>query len=372
MQAGASVQRRRTRPVRVGDVVVGGAAPISVQSMTKSDTRDARAVIEEIARLAGARCEIVRVAVPTREAAESLPQILAASPLPVIADIHFDHRLALAALRAGVHGLRLNPGNIREPERVREVVREARDRGVSIRIGVNSGSLPPLEERKGERPQDLDRRDQGVEAVAERMVRAAEGHISILEALDFSDIKVSLKASDVPTNLAANRLFAGRSWYPLHLGLTEAGTPDVGVVKSAVGIGTLLSEGIGDTIRVSLTADPVEEVRAAYRILDAVEVRREGPNLVSCPTCGRLEFDMMSVMPAVERVMERVRKPITVAVMGCVVNGPGEGRHADIGITGGRGKGVLYRDGKILRSMPEQELIPALEAELEAMGAFSD
>ncbi|MHB8572267.1 MAG: flavodoxin-dependent (E)-4-hydroxy-3-methylbut-2-enyl-diphosphate synthase [Candidatus Dormibacteria bacterium] len=370
MTAPAST-RRRTRPVRVGDVVIGGAAQISVQSMTKSDTRDWKAVVDEIRRLHEARCEIVRLAVPTREAADALPEILRRSPLPLIADIHFDHRLALAALEAGIHGLRLNPGNITDPDRVRQVVRSAKERGVSIRIGVNSGSLPPPSAaEKGSRPRDIDRRDEGVEGVAERMVRAAMGHIAILEALDFQEIKVSLKASDVPTNLAANRLFAEKSWYPLHLGLTEAGLPEMGAVKSSIGIGTLLSEGIGDTIRVSLTADPVEEVRCAYRILEAIEVRQTGANLVSCPTCGRLEFDMFRIMPDVEKLVSRIRRPLTVAVMGCVVNGPGEGRHADIGITGGKGKGVIYRDGQILRSMPEADLLGALETELESMGAF--
>jgi len=355
--------RRRTVPVNVGGVVVGGAAPVSVQTMTKTQTEDVRGTVEQIQRAAEAGADIVRVTCDTAEAGTALREIVAQSPLPIVADIHYDAPLALRALEAGVACLRLNPGNISDPDKVRDIAREAKARSVPIRIGVNAGSIP---QRK-----DLERgRGGSVEEAAQNMVDAAMHHIRILEDLDFTAIKVSLKASDVPTNLAANRYFAslGRP-YPLHLGLTEAGPVESGSIKSAMGIGILLSEGIGDTIRVSLVGDPAEEVRVGRQILANLEEKGSGPNLIACPTCGRLEIDMFPMVARVEEALQKVRRPINVAVMGCVVNGPGEGMHADIGIAGGRQKGILYRGGKVIASLPEAELIEALLGELERIAA---
>ena len=352
--------RRKCQPVRVGDVIVGGAAPIVVQSMCKSDTRDVQAVLNEIARLRDADCKIVRVAVPTREAAAAMVEIKRKSPLPIIADIHYDAPLALAALEAGVDGLRLNPGNIRDPEKVKEITRRAKEREVPIRIGVNSGSLPGRpKEGEGKRPP--------IDEVVDAMVRAALGHIGILEALDFNQIKVSMKASDPPTMIAANRAIADKIYYPLHLGVTESGPPRTGAVKSAVGIGVLLEEGLGDTIRVSLAGDSVEEVEVAYGIINSLAETQTGPNLIACPMCGRLEIDMLPMVAEVEKALKRIKRPINVSVMGCVVNGPGEGQHADIGIAGGKGKGILFKRGKIVGTFPEKELVPALLRELDAI-----
>jgi (E)-4-hydroxy-3-methylbut-2-enyl-diphosphate synthase len=397
------VPRRHTAPVRVGDVVIGGAAPIAVQSMTKTDTRDVGGTVDQIARMADAGADVVRVTCNNREAGEAMVEIVKRSRLPIIADIHFDHRLALAALDAGVHGLRLNPGNIRDRDKVVEVVRGAKERGISIRIGVNAGSLPPDEmtgasyggreavqnaqaaevsrqEHIGEGDED------GIEDLiqletapprppeetAERMVRAAMGHIKILEANDFGMgmIKVSLKASDVPTTLLANRKFAELGTpYPLHLGLTEAGPPPAGTIKSSVALGTLLGEGIGDTIRVSLTADPVDEILCGKEIIKSLSAHPIGPNLVACPTCGRLEIDLFAMTKAIEPYMAKITRSITVSVMGCVVNGPGEGAHADIGIAGGKGRGILYKKGRVVKSMDEAELLPAIIDELEKIAA---
>ena len=345
--------RRRTVPVNVGGVVVGGAAPVSVQTMTKTQTEDVRGTLEQIARAAAAGADIVRVTCDTPEAGTAMKEI--------VADIHYDAPLALRALEAGVACLRLNPGNIGDPDKVRDIAREAKARGVPIRIGVNAGSIPQRKE--------LERgRGATVEDAAQHMVDAAMHHIRILEDLDFTAIKVSLKASDVPTNLAANRYFASLDKpYPLHLGLTEAGPVESGSIKSAMGIGILLAEGIGDTIRVSLVGDPVDEVRVARQILASLEEKGTGPNLIACPTCGRLEIDMFPMVARVEEALQRVRRPINVAVMGCVVNGPGEGMHADIGIAGGRQKGILYRGGKVIASLPEAELIDALLRELDAI-----
>lgn len=361
MEASRPHPRRLSRPVRLGSVVIGGGGPIVVQSMCNTDTRDVAATTSQIAALAEAGCEVVRVAVPDAEAAEALPAIVRASPIPVVADIHFDHRLALAALQAGVHGLRLNPGNIRDPDKVRAVVRAARERGVPIRIGVNAGSLPPLEEEPGRPPPTL----KEVQAtLPKRMVQAALGHIRILEELDFHDIVVSLKAFDVPITVAANRLLARQVPYPLHIGITEAGLPWAGTIRSAVGIGILLFEGLGDTIRVSLTGDPVEEVRVAYEILRALDLRRRGPTLISCPTCGRTEVDLVRLAEEVERRLQGLPAAITVAVMGCVVNGPGEARMADYGIAAGRGRGVIFRHGEVVGSAPEGKLVEALLTEI--------
>ena len=355
--------RRRTVPINVGGVVIGGAAPVSVQTMTKTQTEDVAATLSQIERAAAAGADIVRVTCDTPEAGRALREIVRSSPVPIVADVHYDAPRALEALEAGVGCLRLNPGNITDRAKVSDIAREAKDRGVPIRIGVNAGSIPG---RKS-----LDRgRGGSVEETAELMVQAALGHIRILEELDFRQVKVSLKASDVPTNLAANRKFAALGKpYPLHLGLTEAGPVDTGSIKSAMGIGILLAEGIGDTIRVSLVSEPEEEVRVARQILANLEERVTGPNLVACPTCGRLEIDMVPMVKRVEEALQGIRRPLTVSVMGCVVNGPGEGMHADIGIAGGRHKGALFKAGKVVASLPEQELIETLLAELRSIAA---
>ncbi len=369
-QNAAQAPRRRSIPVRVGDVVVGGAAPIAVQTMTKTDTRDVRATLDQIAALKDAGCEIVRPAVPDHHAAEALKEIVARSPLPVIADIHYDHRLALMALEAGVHGLRLNPGNIPDREKVERVVRSAKERDVPFRIGVNAGSLPEEVHRNLREQQAVDRDDRA--RTADRMVEVALGHCRILEDLDYGPghIKVSLKATDVWTNVLANRKFAEARAYPIHLGVTESGPVQAGSIRSAVGLGMLLGEGIGDTIRVSLaTDDPTEEIRVGYEILKALNVRTEGATLIACPTCGRLEYDMVPTVKAVEEHLAKLRVPITVAVMGCVVNGPAEARHADLGVTGGRGKGVIFRKGKLYRTVPQEELLPVLLQEIDDLAA---
>ena len=361
-------ERRKTVPVRVGDVVVGGAAPIAVQTMTKTDTRDVRATLNQIAALKDAGCEIVRPAVPDHEAAEALKAIVAGSPLPIIADIHYDHTLALAAIANGVQGLRLNPGNIPDPEKVRKVVAAAKERDIPFRIGVNAGSLPEEVHKSMREQHAIDRDDRA--ATARRMVDVALGHCKILEELDygFGHIKVSLKATDVWTNVMANRMFAKERPYPLHLGVTESGPVQAGSIRSAVGLGILLAEGIGDTIRVSLaTDDPTEEIRAAYEVLKALDYRNESASLIACPTCGRLEYDMVPMVRAVEAHIARLKVPITIAVMGCVVNGPAEARHADIGVTGGRGKGVIFKKGKLYRTVPQAELLEVLLAEVDAI-----
>src|SRR3990170_3192097 len=343
--------RRKSRAVHIGNVQVGGDAPIRVQSMTATDTADVAATVGQIQQLAEAGCEIARVAVPDKEAAAALPDVLRQSPLPVIADIHFDYRLALAALKAGVHGLRLNPGNIRDAEKVKAVVAEAKARGTPIRVGVNAGSLPPIPAlADGELPPPTH----------QRMVDAALWEIGILEEMGFDLIKVSLKAFDVPTMVQAYRDIAARTPYPLHLGVTEAGTPRSGSVRSAIGIGILLSEGLGDTIRVSLAADPVEEIPVCWDILNSLNLRRRGPTLVACPTCGRIEVDLIPLANRVEEHFTRLGKPITVAVMGCVVNGPGEAKMADLGIAGGKGRGVIFRKGEIIRTVDEPQFMDAL------------
>ena len=343
--------RRKTRRITVGDVAVGDGAPISVQSMCNTDTRDVQATTAQIRRLFEAGCEIVRCAVPDEEAALALRGICADSPLPVIADIHFDYRLALTSLEGGVQGLRINPGNIGERWKVQEVVRACAERSVPIRIGVNGGSLEKeLLERYGH-------------PTPEAMVESALGHIRLLEDLSFDQIKVSLKASDIRRTVEAYRQLADRVDYPLHIGITEAGTTWSGTIKSAIGLGTLLYDGIGDTLRVSLTGDPVEEVRVGWEILKALELRERGPVFVSCPTCGRCQIDLITVAEEVERRLHDLPKKITVAVMGCVVNGPGEAREADIGIAGGKGQGLLFRHGQVVRKVPQAELADALVAE---------
>jgi len=351
------IRRRASRPLQIGGVPIGGGAPVVVQSMTNTDTRDVEATLGQIRRLHECGCQIARVAVPDIKAARALPSIKNESPIPVVADIHFDYRLALAAIEGGVDGLRLNPGNIRRREQVAAVVKEARDRSVPIRIGVNAGSLPPGNEDK---------------PTPQRMVEAALGHIRILEDLDFDLIKVSLKAFDVPTTVEAYRLMAERVSYPFHLGITEAGTPRTGSIRSAVGLGILLAEGLGDTIRVSLTGDPCDEISVAYEILKALGLRDKGLTLISCPSCGRTEIDLIGLAHRVEEKLLTLDRPIKVAVMGCVVNGPGEAREADIGIAGGRGKGILFRKGEVIRTMPEAELLSALLTEVDALVAAGE
>ncbi len=343
--------RRKSRPVHVGDVQVGGDADVVVQTMTNTDTADAKATIEQIASLADEGSEIVRIAVPDKRAAAAVPEIVAKTVVPLIADIHFDHRLALEAIKGGIHGLRLNPGNIRDADKVREVVRAAQPRGISIRIGVNEGSLPPIPALKdGELPPSK----------VSRMVDAALWEIGVLTEMGFEDIKLSMKAFDVPTMVSAYRAIAPKIHYPLHLGVTEAGTPGSGSVRSAVGIGVLLAEGIGDTIRVSLAADPVEELPVCWDILKSLNLRQRGATIVACPTCGRIEVDLIPLANAVEETFKRIGKPITVAVMGCVVNGPGESRDADIGLAAGKGRGAIFRKGEVVRVVQEEQFMTAL------------
>lgn len=358
-RATQAIVRRKTRQIQVGPVRVGGDAPISVQSMTKTDTRDVTATVDAIWALEAAGCEIVRVAVPDAEAAAALPAIRRQIRIPLIADIHFDYRLALKALEAGVDCLRLNPGNIGGKPRVMEVVRAASERKVPIRIGVNAGSLE----------KELLRRDG--EPTPEAMVESALKHIRILEECRYPEIKVSLKASDPLMMIQAYRLLAGQVDYPFHLGVTEAGTAFAGTIKSAVGIGTLLAEGIGDTIRVSLTEDSVEEIKAGFEILKALGLRQRGMNVISCPSCGRVEIDLLGLTKEVERRLAAlgINKAITVAVMGCAVNGPGEARGADIGIAGGNGVGILIKKGQIIRKVKEAELADALVEEIQRMAA---
>ena len=332
----------------MGGVPLGGGAPVSIQSMTNTPTHDVDATLAQIRALAAAGCDIVRVAVPDLEAARAIGTLKAGSPLPLVADIHFDYRLALAAAEQGVDKIRINPGNIGSPRRVEAVAKTCKERRIPIRVGVNGGSLEKelLDKYGGPTP--------------EAMVESALGHIRLLELYGFENICVSLKASSVPATMGAYRLMAERYDYPLHLGVTEAGTRDMGELKAAAGIGGLLGLGIGDTLRVSLTADPVEEVYAARRILKAVGLRREGPELIACPTCGRTQIDLIPMAERVEGLLKGVDRPITVAVRGCVVNGPDEARHADVGIAGGKGEGVLFKHGEIVARVPEEELVPGL------------
>lgn len=355
--------RRKTRVLHVGNVKIGGDNPIIVQSMTTADTRDPAATLAQINELAEVGCEIVRIAVPDRRAAAALPDIVPYSPVPLIADIHFEHTLALKALDAGIHGLRLNPGNIRKHDDVVEVVEKAKERMVPIRIGVNFGSVPPMPEAFVDEMAQQNATQ--VELRAEWMVRTALGHIKILEDLDYHEIKVSLKAFEVPVMIEAYRRFAALpNDYPLHLGVTEAGTPRAGSVRSAVGLGTLLALGVGDTIRVSLTTDPTEEVFVGFEILKTLELRQKGATMIACPTCGRVEVDLFSIANEIDVFLNKIDEPIRVAVMGCVVNGPGEARDADVGLAGGNSKGIIFRKGKIVRTVPEAEMVQALKDEI--------
>ena len=348
----ATVHRDRTKKIHVGNVPIGGGSLISVQSMTKTDTRDTTATSRQIRRLTKAGCEIIRVAVPDREAAQALGKIKGSISIPLIADIHFDWRLALEAISQGIDGLRINPGNIGARWKVAEVVAACRDKGIPIRIGVNAGSLEKDLLRKYGHPSP------------EALVESAAGHIDILEGMNFRDIKVSLKASNVPTTVEAYRLFSKKFRYPLHVGISEAGPLFTGMIKSSVGLGILLSAGIGDTMRVSLSADPVEEVRVAYEILKSLSLRQKGANIISCPTCGRCQIDIRGLAARVESELKDIEKSVTVAVMGCIVNGPGEAREADIGIAGGKGSGILFKKGKVVRSVKEKDLLRELMNEI--------
>ncbi|MFP4348659.1 MAG: flavodoxin-dependent (E)-4-hydroxy-3-methylbut-2-enyl-diphosphate synthase [Thermodesulfobacteriota bacterium] len=352
-----ATRRKNTRQVQVGDVPVGGQAPVAVQSMTNTFTQDVAATVAQIHRLEAAGCEIIRVAVPDRLAASAIADIKKDITIPLIADIHFDHRLALAAARAGADGLRLNPGNIGGTDKVKAVVDCAGERDIPIRIGVNSGSLE----------KDILNKYNG--ATPEGMVESALRHVEILEALDFRAIKISLKASDVERTVTAYRLLSEQSDYPLHLGVTEAGGLYAGIVKSALGIGMLLAEGIGDTLRVSLTRDPVEEVRVGYEILKGLGIRRHGPEIISCPTCGRCKIGLFDIAEQVERALLSNPHPIKVAIMGCVVNGPGEAREADVGVAGGDGEGILFKKGEVIRKFPQERIVEVL---LEAVREFGD
>lgn len=347
------MKRRFTRQIYVGPVAIGGDAPVAVQSMTNTKTQDAQATLAQINTLAEAGCDIIRCAVPDMAAAVALRDIVKGSPIPVIADIHFDYRLALQAIESGIHGLRLNPGNIGGNEKVKAVVDAAKSKNIPIRIGVNAGSLPKdLLEKYGH-------------PTAEALVEAAWRHIHILEEMDYRNIKISLKCHDVPLTLAAYRLLASQCDYPLHVGITEAGTVNSGIIKSAVGIGALLAEGIGDTIRVSLTGDPVNEVKAGFEILKSLGLRTYGPTLISCPTCGRTSIDLEKLANVVETRLADIKEPISVAVMGCIVNGPGEAREADVGIAGGKGEGLVFRKGQVIKKVPEDCLVNELFNEID-------
>lgn len=347
--------RRQTKKIRVADFAIGGGAPISIQSMTNTDTRDINATVAQIRALEEAGCEIVRLAVKDAAAADAIKAIKALVKVPLVADIHFDYRLAIAALENGIDKLRINPGNIGSADRVEKVVAKAKEYGVPIRIGVNGGSLEKhlLEKYGG--------------AAADALVESALSHIKILEDLDYDNIAVSLKSSDIATTVDAYEKIAEKVDYPLHVGVTETGTVYAGAIKSAAGIGAVLLRGIGDTIRVSLTGDPTEEVRCAKEILKALELRNFGVRFISCPTCGRTEFDLIKVAEEVESALAKMNKDIKVAVMGCAVNGPGEARDADIGIAGGKGEALLFKKGEIIRKIPEDRLVSELLMEIENM-----
>ena len=344
-----------SKQIHVGSVAVGGGAPVSIQSMCSTPTQDVEATVAQIEALEQAGCEIIRVAVPDMDAANAVGAIKRRIHIPLVCDIHFDYKLALACAEQGADKIRINPGNIGAKERVRAVADACRERGIPIRIGVNGGSLE----------KDLLAKYGGVTAQA--LVESALGHVHLLNDCNFDNICISVKCSNVPVNMQAYRMLHEQTDYPLHLGVTEAGTPTMGILKSAMGIGGLLCMGIGDTVRVSLTADPVEEVRAAKQILSAAGVRRFGPNLISCPTCGRTQYDMIPIAREVERRLEGCGKNITVAVMGCVVNGPGEASAADVGIAGGDGEGLLFAKGNILRKLPQDKLVDALMEEIDKL-----
>jgi (E)-4-hydroxy-3-methylbut-2-enyl-diphosphate synthase len=344
----SKIKRKKTRQIAVGKIKIGGSAPISVQSMTNTPTADVAATVAQIVRLQEAGCEIVRVAVPDQEAASAISAIKGQIDIPLIADIHFNYRLAIAAAKAGADGLRLNPGNIGGIKKVKAVVDCAKDLNLPIRIGVNSGSLE----------KDILKKYNGVTAAG--MVESGLRHVELLKSLDFHQIKISLKASDVWRTLEAYRLLSAKTDLPLHVGVTEAGALYPGIVKSALGIGMLLAEGIGDTIRVSLTRDPVEEVRVGFEILKALDIRRRGPEIIACPTCGRCNIDLFDIVERVEKALITTAEPLKIAIMGCVVNGPGEAREVDLGIAGGDGSGVLFKKGKVVKKFAQEKLVDVL------------
>ncbi len=354
-----AIRRKKTKPVNLGGVQIGGDAPVAVQSMTSSDTRDVKATLEQIRELEAAGCEIVRVAVPDEAAAAAIREIKARIHIPLIADIHFRHQLALLAMQNGADGIRINPGNI-SPEGIRQIVRMARTNGKVIRIGINAGSL------------DKETAARHGGATAGALVESALDTIRILEEMGFEAIKLSLKSSDVATTIEAYRLASGKTDYPLHLGVTEAGTLIQAAIKSSIGIGTLLYDGIGDTIRVSVTGHPVQEMGVAYGILRALNIRMVGPDIISCPTCGRCEIDLVGLAQQVERELAGMKGHLKVALMGCVVNGPGEAAEADIGIAGGKGSGMLFKKGKIIRKIREEEFLPVLREEIRMMTAEAE
>ena len=344
-----------SKKIQVGSVTVGGGAPVAIQSMCNTNTADVAATVSQILALEQAGCEIIRVAVPDMESAAAIGEIKKAIHIPLVADIHFDYKLALRCAEEGIDKIRINPGNIGSHDRVRAVADACRERGIPIRIGVNGGSLE----------KDLLAKYGGV--TAEALVESAMGHVRLLNDCNFDDICISVKCSRVPVNMAAYQMLHEQTDYPLHLGVTEAGTPSMGVIKSAIGIGGLLCLGIGDTLRVSLTADPLQEIYAAKRILAAAGIRQTGPNLISCPTCGRTKYDMIPIAEEVERRLQGCTKPITVAVMGCVVNGPGEASAADVGIAGGQGEGLVFCKGKTLYKVPQEKLVDALMEEIDKL-----
>jgi (E)-4-hydroxy-3-methylbut-2-enyl-diphosphate synthase len=347
--------RRKSRQIFVGDIPIGGDAPVAVQSMTNTDTRDISSTVNQIRRLYEAGCEIIRLAVPDVESAEAFREIKAKVDPPLIADIHFDYRLAIAAIKAGADGLRINPGNIGSREKITKVIQEAREREIPIRIGINTGSLPKkILERYGH-------------PTPEAMMDSALEYIRLFEDLDFNNIKISLKSSNVLNTISAYRLLSQKVDYPFHLGVTEAGTLISGTVKNAIGIGILLFEGIGDTIRVSLSRDPIDEVKAAFEILRALDLRHRGPEIISCPTCGRCEIDLIRIVETVEKEIQGIRSSPKVAIMGCVVNGPGEAKEADVGVAGGRGQGILFKKGEIIKKIPEEDLAEVLIREVKKL-----
>ena len=349
------MDRKLTRKVKVGKVYVGGDAPVTIQSMTNTDTRDVEATLKQIRELYNAGCEIIRCTVPDLEAAEAIKEIVKQSPIPVVADIHFDYRLALKVVENGISAVRINPGNIGSIERVRIVAEACKAKNIPIRIGVNSGSLEKeILERDGK-------------PTAKGLVESALAHVKILEAVDFHDIVISIKSSDVKVMIDAYRLMSEKVDYPLHLGVTESGTPFRGTIKSSIGIGTLLAEGIGDTIRVSLTSDPIEEIKVAKEMLKALGLREGGLEFVSCPTCGRTQIKLIEIANEVERRLEGINKDIKVAVMGCIVNGPGEAKEADIGIAGGKGEGIIFKKGEVIKKCKEEDLIEELMKEIELL-----
>ena len=349
------MDRKLTRKVKVGKVYVGGDAPVTIQSMTNTDTRDVEATLKQIRELYNAGCEIIRCTVPDLEAAEAIKEIVKQSPIPVVADIHFDYRLALKVVENGISAVRINPGNIGSIERVRLVAEACKAKNIPIRIGVNSGSLEKeILERDGK-------------PTAKGLVESALAHVKILEAVDFHDIVISIKSSDVKMMIDAYRLMSEKVDYPLHLGVTESGTPFRGTIKSSIGIGTLLAEGIGDTIRVSLTSDPIEEIKVAKEMLKALGLREGGLEFVSCPTCGRTQIKLIEIANEVERRLEGINKDIKVAVMGCIVNGPGEAKEADIGIAGGKGEGIIFKKGEVIKKCKEEDLIEELMKEIELL-----